>query len=87
MSFGVGQSAMSSIKNNRNLVSKRDRLKNKLFVNKRNKLEFKAEEISPYELKRLGKKLKRENINSLIKRYIVVTLIMFILVLIISYFI
>ena len=85
MSFGVGQSAMSSIKNNRNLLSKRGRLKNKLFVHKTKKLEFKAEEITPYELRRLSKKLKRENRKSLIMRYIVVTLFMFILVLVVSY--
>jgi len=87
MSFGVGQSAISSVKNNRNLLSKRDRLKYRLFSNKTKKLEFNSEEITPFELRRLTKKLKRDNRKSLMNRLIVVILIMSVLGLLVSYFV
>ena len=86
MSFGVGQSAIASVKSNRNLLSKRDRLKHRLYFNKTKKLEFSSEEITAFELRRITKKIKRDNRNFLINRLIVVTLIMSVFWVLVFYF-
>lgn len=61
MSFGVVQSAMSSIKGNRNLLSKRIKLKNTLSWSDKRKLEFKTPNAKLNQLKRIREKLKQEH--------------------------
>ncbi|PWH81664.1 hypothetical protein DIS18_13360 [Algibacter marinivivus] len=86
MSFGVVQSAISSIKSNRNLLSKRSRLKNTLSAGKSKKIIFKKSYISDYELKKLSDKLKEEHRRILIKQVMVVSFIMLILLSIFLYY-
>ena len=85
MSFGVVQSAISSIKSNRNLLSKRGKLKNTLSSSESKKLEFKSANASPYELKKLGKKLQQEHKKIRIKQLVVLSLIMLVLISIFIY--
>lgn len=87
MSFGVGQSAISSVKSNLSLRSKRSRLKNTLFVTKTKKLEFKGDDIISQKLLQLRRGLKRENKKGLLYQRIVGALIMLTLACVISYFI
>ena len=87
MSFGVGQSANSSVKNNLNLFSKRSRLKNTLSTPKAKKVEFKVKSISSVELLKLRRKLSVEYKIILLKQVVVLIVIMFILFLITSHFI
>lgn len=87
MSFGVVQSAVSSVKYCRSLLSKRDKLKNTLHVNKKEaKFELKNPQLSQHQLKRLKEKLQREHKNIRTKQYIVLVLIMFVLVSIFIYY-
>lgn len=80
MSFGVGQSAIGSIKMNRNLLSKRNRLKSVLSVKEPEKVIFKSKSITALELKCLRNRLKKEHKIILIKQIIAMALFMFILV-------
>ncbi|SFZ93714.1 hypothetical protein SAMN05428642_103291 [Flaviramulus basaltis] len=87
MSFGVVQSAISSIKSNRSLLSKRDRLKNTLSgSDKSKKLELKCNKFSHYELIKLRDKLQQEYKQIRIKQYIVLGILMLVLVSIFIYF-
>lgn len=76
MSFGVVQSAISSIESNRKLLSKRSKFKNGLVVKKSNKVEFEGSVMGFNELSRLKKKLKLENKLIRIKRLVVFGFIM-----------
>jgi len=61
MSLEVLQSTITSIKNNINLLSKRNKFKNTLVTNKREKLELKSPNANYYELEILRKKMQKEN--------------------------
>lgn len=77
MSFGVVQSAIASIKSNRNLLSKRNKLKNTLTTKKEEKLEFKSPDATYYELELLRKKMQKENKRIRIEQIIVFIIIVF----------
>lgn len=83
MSFGVVQSAISSIRNNRNLLSKRDRFKNRLSGKGTAKPEFKAPKATSYQLRAIRDKLIFENRK--IRRKQVVALIVFMMILILTF--
>lgn len=83
MSFGVVQSAMTTIKNNRNLLSKRKRLKNTLAGKKSDKYEAKASNASIYQLKVLKKRLQKEHEQIRIKQF---TAIIFLILILLSVF-
>ncbi|UKM66267.1 hypothetical protein GSB9_02848 [Flavobacteriaceae bacterium GSB9] len=87
MSFGVVQSAISSIKNNRSLLSKKDKFKNMLSAKNANKLEFKTANASSYELKKLRDRLRKENRRIKLKRNIFVGSVMLVLIVLFLYFI
>ena len=87
MSFGIVQSAISSLKSNRNLLSKRDRLKNTLSVsNKSIKLILKSKEATSYELKKLQSKLREEHKQIRVKQVIALSIVMIILISIFIYY-
>lgn len=80
MSFGVVQSAISIIKNNQKLISKRNRFKNTLSVSNESKVEFKARKASLYELKFLRERIKKEN-NLIMRNRIIATVLVLIILL------
>lgn len=86
MSFGVVQSAMTSINNNRNLLSKRKRLKNTLAGKRSEKYITKASNASEYQLKKLKKRLQKENEQIRTKQLITITFLMVILLSVFFYY-
>ena len=61
MSFGVVQSAIVSIKNNRKLLSKRNKIKNTLSSSVIEKTEYNLPKSTPETLNRIQEKIKHEN--------------------------
>ncbi|ULC60432.1 hypothetical protein MBM09_05450 [Flaviramulus sp. BrNp1-15] len=86
MSFGVVQSAISSIKYNKSLLSKRSKLKNTLSGKKSKKFEGKSSDATDYELKKLRDKLKQEHKQIRVKQFLAVTLVMLILLAVFIYY-
>ncbi|MCF7560966.1 hypothetical protein L3X39_09995 [Sabulilitoribacter multivorans] len=87
MSFGVVQSAISSIKYNRSLMSKRGRLKKPLLAsNKSKKLELKSNEATTFELKMLRDKLRQEHKQIRVKQFTALTIVMIILISVFVYY-
>ncbi|PNQ75272.1 hypothetical protein C1T31_03835 [Hanstruepera neustonica] len=60
MSFGVVQSAITAIKNNKGLLSQRDKLKNTLSSVNNKKVEFKKTKASPQVLREIRERLRQE---------------------------
>ncbi|MEC3907124.1 hypothetical protein VOI54_08835 [Tamlana sp. 2201CG12-4] len=86
MSFGVVQSAISTIRNNRNLLPKREKLKNKLSGKEGKPFEAKVADASPLELKRIRDKLQKEHREIRIKQLVFVAVIMLILISVFIYY-
>lgn len=86
MSFGVVQSAISSIKYNKSLLSKKNKLKNTLSGRKSKKFESKSSDATDYELKKLRDKLKLEHKQIRVKQFLAVTLVMLILLAVFIYY-
>ena len=86
MNFGVGQSAIATIKNNRNLLSKRKRLKNTLAGKRSEKYEAKTSNASSYKLKVLKNRLQKEHEQIRIKQFTAITVLMLILLSVFFYY-
>lgn len=80
------QSAIATIKNNRNLLSRRKRLKNTLAGKEGAKFETKAPNAGSYELKKLKKKLLAEHRIIELKQKIIVGIIMLFIISIFIYY-
>ncbi|WP_298536068.1 hypothetical protein [uncultured Algibacter sp.] len=87
MSFGVVQSAIATIKNNRNLLSNRKRLKNTLSSEKHEKYETKASNYNTLSLKKLKNRLQNEHKQIRIKQLIIFGIMMLILISVFIYYI
>jgi hypothetical protein len=87
MSFGVVQSAITSIRNNRNLISKRDKFKNTLSVENEKKVEFKGRKATPSELKLLRRKLQQENRRIRTKQMLALVAVMIVLLSVFFYYV
>ncbi|PKQ43769.1 hypothetical protein [Confluentibacter flavum] len=86
MSFGVVQSAISVINNNRKLISKRNKFKSTLSGLSENKVEFKARKATLSELRFLRERIRRENQLIMRRRIIVAIEVMIILLLVFYYY-
>ncbi|WP_406682958.1 hypothetical protein N1F78_09700 [Seonamhaeicola sp. MEBiC1930] len=75
MGLGSIQYAITSFKYNRSLLSKRDRLKNRLYGKQKVKLRFKVSNATSYQLNVLKNKVFLE--NKIIRRKQIVVLIVF----------
>lgn len=83
MSFGVVQSAISSIKNNRNLISKRKKLKDSLVgYYAKEKSKFNFPEATPQMIKELRMRLIKENKQRRLKQFLLLGVILIGLVII-----
>ena len=80
MSFGVVQTMITSLKNNRNQLSKHDRFKNAKGHYRNNKTEFNFPEATPEELERIKEKIRRENKQLRRKQLIVLGIVLVILI-------
>jgi len=80
MSFGIVQSAIATMKNNRNLLSKRDRLNKTLSGSEIEKPEYNLPKSTPEALKRIQEKMKRENKKRNQKRLVLVGLFTIVLI-------
>lgn len=85
MSFGAVQSAITSMKNNRKLLSKRERLKNTLSSSEVKKTEYNLPKASPKTLKRIQEKMVSENKERKQKRLILIGFITVFLISILTY--
>lgn len=85
MSFGVVQSAITSIRNNLNQLSKRNG-SNTLSVSKKKKYETKAETLSSYELKKLKHRILQENRAIKRKQILFVAIILSVIIAVLLYF-
>lgn len=86
MSFGAVQSAMTTIKNNRKLLSKRKKLKNRLSGNEKEGLEFKSPNATSSQLKRIREKMKYEQRRTRKKQIIVLVVLMSIIISVFAYY-
>ena len=86
MSFGIVQSAIATMKSNRSLLSKRERLQNTLSGSENEKPEYDLPKSTPETLKRIQEKIKRENKLRLKKRLVIITVVMICLILFLLYF-
>lgn len=75
MSFGVVQSAITAIKNNKGLMSHRDKLKNTLSGKSRSKLEF-EHSATKEDLKQIRLRLQSEHKQKRLKIIIVFGVLM-----------
>ncbi|MBU3822047.1 hypothetical protein KO566_08250 [Flavobacteriaceae bacterium XHP0103] len=80
MSFGVVQSAIAIIKNNRSLIGKRNQLKNTLSTQNGKKVEFKGRKATAFELKRLRERIQMDNKLIMRKRILATSIVMIILI-------
>ncbi|WP_055446789.1 hypothetical protein [Lacinutrix mariniflava] len=80
MSFGAVQSAITSMKNNRNLLSKRDRLKKTLSGSEIKKPEYNLPKSTPETIKRIKEKIIREDKLRKQKRILLIVIFSIILV-------
>ncbi len=87
MSFGVVQNAIVSIKSNRNLLSKRDRLKNTLSGSRLDRVDYNLPKATPSMLLKIKTRLQEENKQLKTIRFVVLTIIMFVIVFTILYFV
>lgn len=86
MSFGAVQSAITSMKNNRNLLSKRDRLKNTLSGSEIEKPEYNLPKSTPITLKKIEEKMTGENKLRNQKLILFMSFLVIIMVTIVVYF-
>lgn len=83
---GSMAAANTTLKNNRNLLSKRKRLKNRLIGKEQDKYETKALSSSSYDLKRLKNRLKREHKEIRAKQLLIVGVVMLIIISVFIYY-
>ncbi|GGG41139.1 hypothetical protein [Bizionia arctica] len=86
MSFGAVQSAISSLKNNRNLVSKRKKLKNGLVKMEGAESIVFEHKASPEKLNELRLRLQKERKERRLKTLIIFSIFMLLLITVIAYF-
>jgi radical SAM superfamily enzyme YgiQ (UPF0313 family) len=87
MSFGVVQTMITSLKNNKNQLSKYDRFKNAKGHYGNNKTEFNFPKATPEELKLIKEKIQRENKQLRRKQYIIVSVLFCIILFFVMYLI
>jgi hypothetical protein len=87
MSFSVVQSAMASMKTNRNLLSKKGKLKNTLTSSNIEKVQFKVKDASKKQLQIIKEKIQKENRQIRNKQLIILSIIMLIIISIIVFYI
>jgi hypothetical protein len=87
MSFSVVQSAMASMKANRNLLSKKGKLKNTLTSSNIEKVQFKVKDASKKQLQIIKEKIQKENRQIRNKQLIILSIIMLIIISIIVFYI
>lgn len=76
MSFGVVQSGITTLKNNRNLLSKRKKLKNNLGNNSSKRLtDYNLPKSNPMVLKQLKEKIRLEHKKTTQKQLLVFCLV------------
>lgn len=75
MSFGSVQSAITSLKNNRKLLNKRNRSKKGLSFEVGKNAEFNTPVATPKQIKKLREKLKQENKKRNIKLAVILSAI------------
>lgn len=80
MGLGSIQFAITSFNNNRNLLSKRDRLKHTLFAKGKSKVEFKSPQATDLQLKAIRERILLENARIRKKRLIAFAVLMVIFV-------
>ncbi|TYA84149.1 hypothetical protein [Seonamhaeicola marinus] len=85
---GAMMSAIASLKNNRNLLSKKGKLKNTLSGSKnKDKLVLKVSETSPHQLKLIREKVIQENKRIRNKRLVAISIIMAIVIAVFLYYV
>jgi hypothetical protein len=86
MSFGVAQNAIATIKSNRNLLSKRGRLKNTLSGFGEGKTEYNLPKATSKELLGIRKRMQLEHRHRRVKQIILFSVLMTAIILILIYF-
>ena len=87
MSFSIVQSAMASIKANRNLLSKKPKFKNTLVSDTVEKIQFKTKNASAKELRIIREKIQSENKKIRNKQLVILSIFMILIISVIIYFI
>ena len=86
MSFGIVQSAIAAMKNNRNLLSKRKRGKGLDGKYSNEKVEFDLPEATPKQLNDIRERKQRENKKMRLKQVAITTVIMLVILIVVSFY-
>ena len=86
MSFGVVQNAITTIKTNRGLLSKRDRLKHILSGSRDIKTDYNLPKVTAKELLAIRKRMQLEHRRRRVKQIVLLSVIMLTIICVLLYF-
>ena len=86
MSFGVVQSAIATIRSNKSLLSKRDRLKNTLSGFRKRKTEYNLPKATPKQLLAIRKRMQLEHKIRRVKQVVLLSVFALTMIGVLIYF-